>query len=77
MIEADASSATYPLALAVITGSSVTVTNIGSNSLQGDAEFAIKVLAEMGCQVTQTKTTTTVIGPAKLSPLPHIVSVTG
>ena len=34
-IEADASSATYPLAYAAITGSTVTVDNIGSKSLQG------------------------------------------
>ena len=34
-VEADASSATYPLAFAAITGSTVTVDNIGSKSLQG------------------------------------------
>ncbi|KAJ3220387.1 3-dehydroquinate dehydratase (3-dehydroquinase) [Dinochytrium kinnereticum] len=71
-IEADASSATYPLAFAAITGRKVTVTNIGSDSLQGDAEFAIKVLQTMGCEVVQTGKETTVQGPAKLRPIPEI-----
>ncbi|KAJ3096788.1 3-dehydroquinate dehydratase (3-dehydroquinase) [Phlyctochytrium planicorne] len=71
-IEADASSATYPLAYAAITGSKVTVTNIGSKSLQGDAEFAIKVLKTMGCDVVQTEKETTVQGPAVLKPIPDI-----
>jgi pentafunctional AROM polypeptide len=71
-VEADASSATYPLAFAAITGTQVTVTNIGSRSLQGDAQFAVKVLKEMGCTVEQTETRTTVRGPKKLAPLPNI-----
>ncbi|KAI9331542.1 EPSP synthase-domain-containing protein [Zopfochytrium polystomum] len=71
-VEADASSATYPLAFAAITGRQVTVTNMGSASLQGDAAFAVKVLGAMGCEVTQTPTQTTVRGPAVLKPIPHI-----
>jgi len=35
-VEGDASSATYPLALAAISGGTVTVRNVGSASLQGD-----------------------------------------
>ncbi|KAI0051585.1 aromatic amino acid family biosynthesis-like protein [Auriscalpium vulgare] len=62
-IESDASSATYPLAIAAITGSSCTISNIGSSSLQGDARFAKEVLEPMGCIVTQTATETTVQGP--------------
>ncbi|KAF7795466.1 hypothetical protein EIP86_006627 [Pleurotus ostreatoroseus] len=62
-IESDASSATYPLAIAAITGTEVTITNIGTASLQGDARFAKEVLEPMGCQVTQTETETTVRGP--------------
>ncbi|KAH9960636.1 aromatic amino acid family biosynthesis-like protein [Russula dissimulans] len=62
-IESDASSATYPLAIAAITGSSCTIANIGSASLQGDARFAKEVLEPMGCTVTQTATETTVHGP--------------
>ncbi|SPC68012.1 probable ARO1 - Pentafunctional AROM polypeptide [Ustilago sp. UG-2017b] len=62
-IESDASSATYPLAIAAITGTECTVPNIGSASLQGDARFAKEVLEPMGCIVHQTATSTTVIGP--------------
>jgi len=65
IIEADATSATYPLAYAAITGSKVTVNNIGNESLQGDSEFATKVLQPMGCTVSQTAHTTTVQGPAR------------
>ena len=39
LVEADASSASYPLAFAAITGGTVTVEGIGSTSLQGDAAF--------------------------------------
>jgi len=64
-IESDASSATYPLAIAAITGTSCTIENIGSNSLQGDAKFAKEVLEKMGCEVVQTPTETTVRGCPK------------
>ena len=74
VIESDASSATYPLAFAAMTGTSCTVPNIGSSSLQGDARFAVDVLKPMGCKVDQTATSTTVTGPPKgqLKPLPHV-----
>lgn len=62
-IESDASSATYPLAIAAITGTTCTISNIGSASLQGDAGFAKNVLEPMGCTVVQTETETTVTGP--------------
>ena len=62
-IESDASSATYPLAIAAITGTSCTIQNIGSASLQGDAKFATEVLEKMGCEVVQTANETTVKGP--------------
>lgn len=73
-IESDASSATYPLAFAAMTGSSCTVPNVGSSSLQGDARFAVDVLKPMGCTVEQTATSTTVKGPARgtLKPLKHV-----
>ena len=64
-IESDASSATYPLAIAAITGTEVTIANIGSASLQGDARFAKEVLEPMGCTVVQTATETTVTGPPR------------
>ncbi|KAF2267163.1 Pentafunctional AroM protein [Lojkania enalia] len=65
VVESDASSATYPLAIAAITGTTCTVPNIGSASLQGDARFAVDVLQPMGCKVEQTKTSTTVTGPVR------------
>ncbi|PVF93315.1 putative ARO1-Pentafunctional AROM polypeptide [Serendipita vermifera] len=63
VIESDASSATYPLAIAAITGTTCTLSNIGSASLQGDAGFAKAVLEPMGCTVVQTTSSTTVTGP--------------
>lgn len=63
-VESDASSATYPLAIAAITGTTCTIPNIGSASLQGDAKFAKEVLEPMGCKVVQSPTSTTVTGPA-------------
>ncbi|KAL9047868.1 MAG: hypothetical protein Q9162_007928 [Coniocarpon cinnabarinum] len=73
-VESDASSATYPLAIAAITGSTCTVPNIGSKSMQGDARFAVDVLGPMGCDVVQNDNSTTVTGPARgqLRPLPKI-----
>ena len=73
-IESDASSATYPLAVAAITGTTCTVPNIGSSSLQGDARFAVNVLKPMGCTVEQTASSTTVTGPPRgsLRPLPEV-----
>lgn len=64
VVESDASSATYPLAVAAITGTTCTIPNIGSKSLQGDARFAVDVLRPMGCTVEQTDYSTTVTGPA-------------
>ncbi|KAI6086586.1 Pentafunctional AroM protein [Hypoxylon rubiginosum] len=64
VVESDASSATYPLAVAAITGTTCTIPNIGASSLQGDARFARDVLRPMGCTVEQTATSTTVTGPS-------------
>jgi 3-phosphoshikimate 1-carboxyvinyltransferase len=58
-IEADASSASYPLAVAAIAGASVTVRGLGSASRQGDTRFA-DLLGEMGCTVSRTADATTV-----------------
>ena len=73
-IESDASSATYPLAVAAITGTTCTVPNIGSSSLQGDARFAVDVLKPMGCTVEQSASSTTVTGPPRgsLRSLPEV-----
>ncbi|KAI5287422.1 3-dehydroquinate dehydratase (3-dehydroquinase) [Ascosphaera aggregata] len=74
VVESDASSATYPLSIAAITGTTCTVPNIGSKSLQGDARFAVEVLRPMGCTVEQGEYSTTVTGPVDgaLRPLPNI-----
>ena len=74
IVESDASSATYPLAIAAITRTTCTIPNIGSTSLQGDARFAVDVLKPMGCDVRQTATSTTVSGPTKhaLRPLEDV-----
>ena len=74
VVESDASSATYPLAVAAISGTTCTIPNIGSSSLQGDARFAIEVLKPMGCTVVQNETSTTVTGPTD-SPLKAIEEV--
>jgi len=58
-IEGDASSASYFLAGAAITGGPVTVYGCGSESVQGDARFA-EVLAKMGATVTYTPNSITV-----------------
>jgi pentafunctional AROM polypeptide len=63
VVESDASSATYPLAVAAITGTTCTISNVGASSLQGDAYFAKGVLEPMGCTVVQTASETTVTGP--------------
>ena len=63
-VEADASNASYFLAAAAVTGGTVTLDNLGTNSIQGDVKF-VDVLERMGCTVTrgpQIKLT----GPARL-----------
>lgn len=49
-VEPDASSASYPLAVAATSGGTVTVEGLGRASRQGDARFA-DLLAAMGCSV--------------------------
>jgi 3-phosphoshikimate 1-carboxyvinyltransferase len=49
-VEPDASSASYPLALAAVCGGVVAVPGLGVGALQGDARFG-DVLGEMGCGV--------------------------
>lgn len=49
-IEPDASSASYPLALAAACGGEITVPGLGAGALQGDAAFA-DLLGLMGCEI--------------------------
>lgn len=58
-IEPDASSASYPLAIAAVVGGTVKIEGLGNSSMQGDAQFA-SLLAQMGCDVTMTATSTIV-----------------
>ena len=49
-VEPDASSASYPLAVAAIAGGRVVVSGLSRSSLQGDSKF-VDVLSRMGCSV--------------------------
>lgn len=64
-VEPDASSASYPLAIAAVTGGRVTVDGLGPDALQGDATF-VDVLAAMGCRVERDEHSVTVTGPSEL-----------
>ncbi|KAG6435668.1 hypothetical protein SASPL_100543 [Salvia splendens] len=63
-VEGDASSASYFLAGAAVTGGTVTVEGCGTSSLQGDVKFA-EVLEKMGAEVTWTENNVTVKGPPR------------
>jgi 3-phosphoshikimate 1-carboxyvinyltransferase len=63
-VEGDASSASYFLAGAAVTGGTVTVEGCGTSSLQGDVKFA-EVLEKMGAKVTWSETSVTVTGPLR------------
>lgn len=60
-IEPDASSASYFWAIAAITGGTITVEGLGTESLQGDAKF-VDVLGQMGCVVEKSHNSITVSG---------------
>ena len=51
-VEPDASSASYPFAVAAATGSTITVPHLNERSLQGDYHF-VDVLGQMGCTVVK------------------------
>ncbi len=63
-VEADASNASYFLAAAAVTGGSVTLENLGSESIQGDVRF-VDVLERMGCSVVRGEKLS-LSGPTKL-----------
>jgi 3-phosphoshikimate 1-carboxyvinyltransferase len=58
-VEPDASSASYPLAIAAVAGGSVEITGLGQLALQGDARFP-DLLAAMGCAVLRSDAGVTV-----------------
>ncbi|MYD05087.1 MAG: 3-phosphoshikimate 1-carboxyvinyltransferase [Acidimicrobiia bacterium] len=61
-VEADASAAVYPWVAAAITGATITVTGIPSDSSQADLE-ALTTLRRMGCTITSTSKGISVTGP--------------
>jgi 3-phosphoshikimate 1-carboxyvinyltransferase len=65
-VEADASSASYPLAAAAICGGRVIVPSLGTGALQGDAIFA-DLLASMGCTAERSVDSTVVVGHRELN----------
>jgi 3-phosphoshikimate 1-carboxyvinyltransferase len=64
-VEPDASAASYFFAAAAVSGGTVVVPGLGSDSLQGDLGF-VRLLERMGCRVRQTRTETEVTGPGQL-----------
>ena len=64
-IEPDASNASYFFAAAAITSGRVRVTNLSTDSAQGDVQF-VNVLEQMGCHVKRRSDTIEVIGPDQL-----------
>jgi 3-phosphoshikimate 1-carboxyvinyltransferase len=67
-IEPDASSASYPFALAAATGGSITVPDLGTGALQGDYHF-VDVLEQAGALVTREAGRTLVRGRPPLGAL--------
>jgi 3-phosphoshikimate 1-carboxyvinyltransferase len=67
-IEPDASSASYPFALAAVSGGSITVPGLGVHALQGDYAF-LDVLASLGAKVEKGESSSTVSGTGNLGGL--------
>ena len=67
-IEPDASSASYPFALAAVSGGTIIVPGLGLNALQGDYAF-LDVLASLGAKVEKGELSSTVSGTGRLSAL--------
>ena len=65
-IEPDASSASYPFALAAVSGGKITVPGLGVHALQGDYAF-LDLLATLGAKVEKGETSSTVSGSGTLS----------
>lgn len=68
VVEPDASAAVYPMAIAAITGSRITVEGLARDSLQPDVAMA-EFLAGMGCSVEWTDHGVTVEGVDPLAPI--------
>jgi len=64
-IEADASTASYFMALAAVTGGKILLTNLNYNTSQPDIQF-LGILEQLGCSIKQSKSGITILGPEKL-----------
>jgi 3-phosphoshikimate 1-carboxyvinyltransferase len=64
-VEPDASSASYPFALAAVSGGTITVPGLGVHALQGDYGF-LEVLARLGAKVDKGPASSTVTGTGTL-----------
>lgn len=64
-IEPDASSASYPFALAALSGGTITVPGLGVHALQGDYGF-LDVLTQLGAHVEKGESASTVSGSGTL-----------
>jgi 3-phosphoshikimate 1-carboxyvinyltransferase len=65
LVEPDASTASYFLAAAAVTGNTVTIPGLGAQSMQGDLRFA-DVLGQMGAEVELTNGSVTITGTERL-----------
>jgi 3-phosphoshikimate 1-carboxyvinyltransferase len=64
-VEPDASSASYPFALAAVLGGTITVPGLNALALQGDYAF-VEVLEKLGAKVTRDFVSTTVQGGSRV-----------
>ena len=70
-VEGDATGATYFAALATLHRSTITLSNLGNSSAQGDYAF-MQVMASLGAEVDSQAHQTIITGPAVLSALANI-----
>ncbi|MEE3183688.1 MAG: hypothetical protein VX266_07115, partial [Pseudomonadota bacterium] len=73
-VEGDATAATYFAALATLHNSTVRLTNLTSNTTQGDLEF-LNVCERLGASVKHDPSGITVSGPAQLNSLGEICMI--
>ena len=65
-VEPDASSASYPLAIAALLSGTVEIPGLGRGAVQGDARFA-DLLASMGCSVERAPDSVRVVRNGRLT----------
>ena len=70
-VEGDATGASYAASLALVHASRVTLTNLGTTTVQGDYEY-FSVLERLGAQIVRSEEQTTIVGTNTLQALPSI-----